>query len=1309
MSMQGVAGAAHFEFAGVRVTEVQGGDAMYRMILGAAAALAVAIAVRPAGADDLSVTCLNERGDAKIGACGRLLALTPSREAYYKRGRAFLGAGEYDRAISDFDQAIRISPKFAAAYNRRGDAFEAKNDPRHAIADFDQALQLDPSLLSARQGRERVQRVLAQRSGAPTNASAGTAAVPPPAPAHAFGQSSGAPPHQPLLPGPGLGRNATPSQPSADLAECLNRADKNAQRRADACTRAIEANPGNNSVLLPAHMARSNMNQELKQWDHVIADCDEVLRLAPPGEARSAAEGLRRVAVMIVQRSNPGAPSNAPASTATAAPSAPVQSATPSADISECSNLGDDVRRRLDACTRVIAANPANNRVLLPAYMARSSLYTQLKQWDRVVADCDEVLRLDPPGEARATTDGLRRAALAMMQRSNPGAPTNPPAGAATAAPSAPAQSTQPPADLARCMNDADEDAPRRLEACTRTIEINTGNNEVVLPAHMARAILYQKLKQWDRVIADCDEVLRSAPEGEMRSAADILRGVAVGVQQSKSHAPASAAAAAPPGPAQSPNSSADVAACANQNLKDEAIAACNRLLALNPKDAAAYRNRGSAYSLSGDHNQAIADYDQALRLDPKSAGTGTQFGLAATYYGRAVAYAGKFDFDHSIADLDQAIQLEPKNVLFYTSRGSTYGNKGDYERAIADFDQATRLDPKSAEHPNWGAAFLGVAAVAYDHRGEAYEAKNDPDHALADFDQALKFDPSLASARQGRERMAALLAQRAKPRPTTDFEECKNQGDEVPRRLEACSGVIDANSRSKTELMLAHILRASLYATLRQWDRVVADADAALRFNPPLAFSAPLYGLRGGALRQLHEYDRALADLDKSISPSNPLLADDYWGRGYVYLNMANYERARADLDKAISLKPSSTAYRIRAELRLEQDDNAGALADLNEGLRLDPQDADSYAVRAEYYLRTGKLKEAQADADKAMGIRPDGAFVHATRGWIALEQGRIEVALGELTEAIDIEPGAASVAHRGMAYERSGRPDRAIADYRRALELPPSSRMGREAQGTARQRIAALANAPITPPAVPVPALPPGRRIALVIGMGAYANVGALRNPVSDARAIADVFRHLGFAEVIEREDLTRAKLEEALKDFGDKAADADWAIIYYAGHGIEMNGENYLVPVDAKITRPEHVEDEAVTLKRVLAKTEAAHKLRMVILDACRNNPFRMADGGSRGIGRGLLPVEPARGVMVAYAARDGTTADDGNSGHSGHSPYTQALLANLETPDIDIRIMFSKVRDQVLARTNNAQEPFTYGSLPGEEFYFKAATR
>jgi tetratricopeptide (TPR) repeat protein len=388
-------------------------------------------------------------------------------------------------------------------------------------------------------------------------------------------------------------------------------------------------------------------------------------------------------------------------------------------------------------------------------------------------------------------------------------------------------------------------------------------------------------------------------------------------------------------------------------------------------------------------------------------------------------------------------------------------------------------------------------------------------------------------------------------------------------------------------------------------------------------------------------------------------------------------------------------------------------AIAACNHLLGLDPKDVASYNNRGNAYFRKGDYDRAIADYDQAIRLDQKYAFAYNNRGNAYAGKGDYDQAIADANVAIRLDPKfAEAYNNRGEAYEAKNDPDHAIADFDQALKLKPSlpdAQRGRERV----QVLLAKRSNPVAQTNTSVrtagAVAPPGRRIALVIGMSGYDSVEPVRNPASDARAIADAFRRLGFAEVIEREDLTRTKLEEVLKDFGDQAAEADWAVIYYAGHGVEMNGENYLIPVDAKLARAEHVEDEAVTLKRVLSKAEAAHKLRMVILDACRNNPFRMAsaDGRSRNIGRGLSPVEPVRGVLVAYAARDGTTADDGDS---GHSPFTQALLANLETPGVEIGLMFRRIRDQVLERTNNAQEPFVYGSLPGDELYFKqAATR
>jgi uncharacterized caspase-like protein len=215
-------------------------------------------------------------------------------------------------------------------------------------------------------------------------------------------------------------------------------------------------------------------------------------------------------------------------------------------------------------------------------------------------------------------------------------------------------------------------------------------------------------------------------------------------------------------------------------------------------------------------------------------------------------------------------------------------------------------------------------------------------------------------------------------------------------------------------------------------------------------------------------------------------------------------------------------------------------------------------------------------------------------------------------------------------------------------------------------------------------------------------------LPNPANDARAIAAALTRLGFA-VTDQYDLSREKMGRALKDFGDRAEGAEWAVVFFAGHGLELNGTAYLVPIDAELKRDTHVSDETMSLTQVQAKVDAASKLGLVILDACRNNPFlsRMVRSGSasRSIGRGLSAIEPEGNVLVAYAAKHGTTADDGAG---KHSPFTEALLAHIEEPGLEINFLFRKVRDYVRQKTAKQQEPFLYGSLGSEPLYFKAAT-
>jgi hypothetical protein len=224
--------------------------------------------------------------------------------------------------------------------------------------------------------------------------------------------------------------------------------------------------------------------------------------------------------------------------------------------------------------------------------------------------------------------------------------------------------------------------------------------------------------------------------------------------------------------------------------------------------------------------------------------------------------------------------------------------------------------------------------------------------------------------------------------------------------------------------------------------------------------------------------------------------------------------------------------------------------------------------------------------------------------------------------------------------------------------------------------------------------------KRIALVIGNSNYVNVRPIPNPENDASAIAALFKTAGFDVVDAHNNLGGIEMRRAFRDFAEKSRNADIAVVFYAGHGIEVDGENYLLPVDTSLKRDIDVEDEAVSLDRVVRTLEPAKRLRLIILDACRDNPFVRTvrrTSETRSIGRGLAKVEPpSSNTLIAFAAKAGSTAADGDD---RHSPFTTALLRNLTTPGLDLRIALGRVRDEVIEITGKRQEPFVYGSLGG----------
>lgn len=234
--------------------------------------------------------------------------------------------------------------------------------------------------------------------------------------------------------------------------------------------------------------------------------------------------------------------------------------------------------------------------------------------------------------------------------------------------------------------------------------------------------------------------------------------------------------------------------------------------------------------------------------------------------------------------------------------------------------------------------------------------------------------------------------------------------------------------------------------------------------------------------------------------------------------------------------------------------------------------------------------------------------------------------------------------------------------------------------------------------------------RRVAFVVGNGAYKNVAQLPNPPIDARAIAGTLRNVGF-EVVEGTNLSRDKMTEKLLDFGKKAQGADVALFFYAGHGIAINGTNYLLPVDADLKSEMDVKlGAAINIDLTLDQTMGDAKVKLVFLDACRDNPFaakiRSASATrSVNVQTGLAEMKSGEGTLIAFATGPGQTALDGQEGTN--SPFTRALIANIAAPGVEIQQAMTKVRAQVNEETHKGQLPWGHTNLIGSVYLNPAA--
>ncbi len=548
---------------------------------------------------------------------------------------------------------------------------------------------------------------------------------------------------------------------------------------------------------------------------------------------------------------------------------------------------------------------------------------------------------------------------------------------------------------------------------------------------------------------------------------------------------------------------------------------------------------------------------------------------------------------------------------------------------------------------------------------------------------------------------VSAVTPAVAGPTLSDDLETCRNkQAEDKAARVQACERVIADGQASAKDVGLANAVRGQAFMQKRNYDKAIAAFSAAHDADPD---DVNILYARGFAYEAKGDNDNAMADYN-SVLAKRPKAFNAIYFRGTLYMRKNALQSALDDFNAALNIKPDLyRALADRGHLRTVTKDFDGALADFAEAERINPTAPMALNYRCQTYAAMGQFDKALADCNSVIEKAPKDLFAVTSRADAEQAKGDLTAALKDYNFVLGLNPNHVR-AHtgRGQLFEKKHDLAQARADYRSAaFALTPFDNFDLGlARQIARERLAALT------PQAPA-ATDKVRKIALIIGNGAYKNVQELGNPPRDAKLIAAALKDVGFQTVTLSNDLTRDKFFETLRTFADDAEKADWAVVYYAGHGFEIGGVNYLVPVDARLAADKDAETEAVALEQVIAAVGGARKLRLVMLDACRDNPFAPTMQRTmelKLVDKGFSNIEPAAGFMVVYAAKHGETALDGDG---VDSPFATAVARDIKEPHVEVRKLFDLVRDDVWSASKHQQQPFTYGSPPGrEDFYFVA---
>jgi tetratricopeptide (TPR) repeat protein len=527
----------------------------------------------------------------------------------------------------------------------------------------------------------------------------------------------------------------------------------------------------------------------------------------------------------------------------------------------------------------------------------------------------------------------------------------------------------------------------------------------------------------------------------------------------------------------------------------------------------------------------------------------------------------------------------------------------------------------------------------------------------------------------------------------------CTSEGTPADAQIAACNKIIALKVFSGEKLATIYFWRAVGWNKKGNYPQVIADATEAIRLQPNI----PSYNLRGSAYYDKGEYDIAIADFNDALrmGPQGGIV---YHNRGNAYRSKGDYAKAIADYDAAIKFDPKEAySWQNRGGSKQALGDLDGALADINEAIRLNPALPSPLINRAVIWRAKGDLDHAITDSTEAIRLAKARAPVN-----VMTPPGSVLIS---------------ATSERGLAYEAKGDYDRARQDYAATLEGIASDAGSKANQATAKVRLSLLQEAAAPPPRTPISTPAPagasgpatasaatGRRVALVIGNGAYTHVRALPNPPNDAHSVAKSLRDIGFA-VSEGIDLDRGAMQKTIRDFLLEAARSQVAVVYYAGHGVQIDGRNYLVPVDLQFQAGSRMTDAMVDMDTIMAGLDDQLRTNILILDACRNNPMApqiASAGANRGIEAGSGLAAPTSlgagstlgaGTLIAFATAPGQVALDGEG---ANSPFSAALSRHIGTPGLEVQQMLTRVRAEVVATTKSKQVPWSNSSLLGEVY-------